>query len=56
MVEHVCGMLKKLGLTHHRMLMATHDFPPERQEIDLEVWAAVSEEWLEVSSCSIFTD
>jgi seryl-tRNA synthetase len=57
MVEHVCGMLKKLGLVHHRMLMATHDLSaPNAKKIDLEVWAAGQKKWLEVSSCSIFTD
>lgn len=57
MVTHVCGMLKKLGLTHRQMLMATHDLgPPHAKKIDLEVWAAGQKRWLEVSSCSIFTD
>ncbi len=57
MVEHVCGMLKKLGLVHHQMLMATHDLSaPNAKKIDLEVWAAGQKRWLEVSSCSIFTD
>ncbi len=57
LVEHVCGMLKKLGLTHRQMLMATHDLgPPHAKKIDLEVWAAGQKRWLEVSSCSLFTD
>ncbi len=57
MVDHVCGMLKKLGLTHRRMLMATHDLSaPNAKKIDLEVYAAGQKKWLEVSSCSIFTD
>jgi seryl-tRNA synthetase len=57
MVHHVCGMLKKLGMTHRQMLMATHDLgPPHAKKIDLEVWAAGQKRWLEVSSCSYFTD
>jgi seryl-tRNA synthetase len=57
MVRHVCGMLKKLGMTHRQMLMATHDLgPPHAKKIDLEVWAAGQKKWLEVSSCSYFTD
>ncbi|MBN1403222.1 MAG: serine--tRNA ligase [Opitutales bacterium] len=57
LVEHACGMLKKLGLTHRQMLMATHDLgPPHAKKIDLEVWSAGQKRWLEVSSCSLFTD
>jgi seryl-tRNA synthetase len=37
--------------------MATHDLSaPNAKKIDLEVYAAGQKKWLEVSSCSIFTD
>ncbi len=57
LVKHASSLLTKLGLTYRQMLMATHDLgPPHSKKIDLEVWAAGQKRWLEVSSCSCFTD
>lgn len=51
------GLLEKLGLPYRTLLMCAGDigFPHFRQ-YDLEVWAAGQGRWLEVSSCSNFTD
>lgn len=57
LVEQAASLLVKLGLPFRNMLMATHDLgPPHAKKIDLEVWAAGQQRWLEVSSCSNFTD
>ena len=50
-------VLRKLELPYRVLLMCTGDigFPHARQ-YDLEVFAAGQERWLEVSSCSNFTD
>ncbi len=50
-------LLQKLGLPYRVLLMCTKDIGfPHAKQYDLEVWAAGQERWLEVSSCSNFTD
>lgn len=57
MRRHSETLLEKLELPYRSLLMAAGDigFPHFRQ-YDLEVWSAGQERWLEVSSCSNFTD
>jgi seryl-tRNA synthetase len=51
------AILKALDLPYRVLEICTGDmgFPHSRQ-FDLEVWAAGQKRWLEVSSCSNFTD
>ncbi|WP_309387106.1 serine--tRNA ligase [Cerasicoccus frondis] len=51
------GILKKLGLPYRVLLMCSGDIGfPHAKQYDLEVWAGGQKRWLEVSSCSNFTD
>lgn len=55
--SHVEGLLGKLGLPFRTLLMCSGDIGfPHAKQYDLEVWAAGQKRWLEVSSCSNFTD
>jgi seryl-tRNA synthetase len=50
-------LLERLGLPYRRVAIATGDLSfVAAIKYDLEVWAAGSDEWLEVSSCSLFRD
>ncbi len=50
-------LLRRLGLAHRVLLMATRDMGfVQAKKYDLEVWAPGVERWLEVSSCSNFRD
>ncbi|MBP1705162.1 MAG: Seryl-tRNA synthetase [Chloroflexi bacterium] len=50
-------LLRRLGLAHRVVLMATRDMGfVQAKKYDLEVWAPGVERWLEVSSCSNFRD
>jgi seryl-tRNA synthetase len=50
-------LLERLGLHYRRVLLATGDLGfSSAMTYDLEVWAPGVAQWLEVSSCSIFTD
>ncbi|MDH5588863.1 MAG: serine--tRNA ligase [Gemmatimonadota bacterium] len=50
-------LLERLGLRYRRLLLATGDLGfSSAMTYDLEVWAPGVEKWLEVSSCSVFTD
>ncbi len=50
-------LLERLGLPYRRIAIATGDLSfVAAIKYDLEVWAAGSGEWLEVSSCSLFRD
>lgn len=50
-------LLERLGLHHRRVLLASGDLGfSSAMTYDLEVWAPGAEKWLEVSSCSVFTD
>lgn len=54
---HVESLLKKLNLPFRTLLMCTGDIGfPHSKQYDLEVWAGGQKRWLEVSSCSSFTD
>ncbi|CDE85035.1 seryl-tRNA synthetase [Coraliomargarita sp. CAG:312] len=51
------GILQKLKLPYRVLLICTGDIGfPHAKQFDLEVWAAGQKRWLEVSSCSNFTD
>jgi seryl-tRNA synthetase len=50
-------LLQKLQLPYRVLLICTGDIGfPHAKQYDLEVWAAGQKRWLEVSSCSNFTD
>ena len=50
-------LLERLGLPYRRVAIATGDLSfVAAIKYDLEVWAAGCQEWLEVSSCSLFRD
>ncbi len=50
-------LLQKLGLPYRVLLICVGDIGfPHAKQYDLEVWAAGQKRWLEVSSCSNFTD
>ena len=51
------GLLQKLKLPYRVLLICSGDIGfPHSKQYDLEVWAAGQKRWLEVSSCSNFTD
>ncbi len=51
------GILQKLNLPYRVLAICTGDIGfPHAKQYDLEVWAAGQQKWLEVSSCSCFTD
>lgn len=51
------GVLQALGLTYRVLLLAAGDLgASSAMTYDLEVWAPGVGKWLEVSSCSVFTD
>lgn len=50
-------LLERLGLHYRRVALAAGDLGfSSAMTYDLEVWAPGVEKWLEVSSCSVFTD
>lgn len=50
-------LLERLGLPYRRVVLATGDLGQSAaMTYDLEVWAPGVERWLEVSSCTTFTD
>jgi seryl-tRNA synthetase len=50
-------LLQRLGLAYRVLLMSTREMGfVQAKKYDLEVWAPGVERWLEVSSCSNFTD
>ena len=54
---HCESLLKKLELTYRTLLICTGDMGfANAKQYDLEVWSAGQNRWLEVSSCSNFTD
>jgi seryl-tRNA synthetase len=54
---HAETLLRRLGLCHRRVLLAAGDTGSgSAMTFDLEVWAPGVGKWLEVSSCSTFTD
>ncbi len=55
MVEHVGGLLQKLGLTYRVLRLCGGDMGfTSALTYDFEVWSAAQERWLEVSSVSNF--
>lgn len=54
---HAESLLQKLDLPYRTLLMCTGDMGfTQSKKYDLEVWSPGQERWLEVSSCSNFTD
>lgn len=54
---HAERVLQLLGLRYRVLLLAAGDLGfASAMTYDLEVWAPGAERWLEVSSCSVFTD
>lgn len=54
---HAERVLQLLGLRYRVLLLATGDLGfASAKTYDLEVWAPGAQRWLEVSSCSVFTD
>ena len=50
-------LLERMGLAYRRVMLATGDLGQSgAMTYDLEVWAPGVERWLEVSSCTTFTD
>ena len=50
-------LLERLGLRYRRLLLASEDLGfSSAVTYDLEVWSPGVERWLEVSSCSVFSD
>jgi seryl-tRNA synthetase len=57
MTRHAETLLERLGLPHRRVLLAAGDTGfASGKTWDLEAWAPGVGKWLEVSSCSTFTD
>lgn len=57
LTRHAETLLERLGLAYRRKLLAAGDTGfASAMTNDLEVWAPGVEKWLEVSSCSTFTD
>ena len=55
--EHVQSLVEALELPYRTLLMCAGDIGfPHAKQYDVEVWAAGQKRWLEVSSCSCFTD
>jgi len=54
---HAEELLQKLDIPYRTLRMCTGDIGfPHAKQYDLEVWAGGQKRWLEVSSCSCFTD
>jgi seryl-tRNA synthetase len=57
LIEEAADVLRGLGLPFRHLQICTGDLSfTAANKVDLETWAAGSEEWLEVSSCSNFLD
>jgi seryl-tRNA synthetase len=57
LTSHAETLLDRLGLRYRRVLLATGDLGiAGAMTYDLEVWAPGVRKWLEVSSCTTFTD
>jgi seryl-tRNA synthetase len=57
LTRHAETLLERLGLHYRRVAIATGDLGfHSAMTYDLEVWSPGVEKWLEVSSCSTFTD
>jgi seryl-tRNA synthetase len=54
---HAQRLLELLGLRHRKVMICTGDLSfVAAMKYDLETWSPGSNEWLEVSSCSLFED
>ena len=57
LTRHAESLLERLGLPYRRLLLAAGDTGQSSAKTwDLEAWAPGVGKWLEVSSCSTFTD
>jgi seryl-tRNA synthetase len=57
LTSHAEHVLQRLGLHYRVLLMCTGDLGfAQWKKYDVEVWAPGMQQWLEVSSCSVFAD
>jgi seryl-tRNA synthetase len=57
LIGHAEDVCRRLGIAHRVVQMCTGDLSfTASAKVDVEMWAAGCEEWLEVSSCSNFKD
>ncbi len=57
LTAHAETLLQRLGITYRKLLMCTGDMGfAQWKKYDLEAWAPGMKRWLEVSSCSVFSD
>jgi seryl-tRNA synthetase len=57
LTSHAESLLQRLGLPYRVVLLAAGDTGfSAAKTYDIEVWAPGAAKWLEVSSCSVFTD
>ncbi len=57
LLDEACTIVSELGLPYRILNLSTGDMTfSAAQTFDIETWAAGSEEWLEISSCSLFRD
>lgn len=57
LVENAEDILKRLGLTYRVLSLCTFDLSFAAHKCyDIEIWAPGAKKWLEVSSCSVFSD
>ncbi len=55
--DHAANLLAKLKIPYRILLMCTGELGfPHTKQYDIEAWAPGQKRWLEVSSCSNFTD
>jgi seryl-tRNA synthetase len=57
LLDEACSIVSELGLPYRILNLSTGDMTfSAAQTFDIETWAAGSDEWLEISSCSLFRD
>lgn len=57
LLDEACFIVSELGLRYRILNLSTGDMTfSAAQTFDIETWAAGSDEWLEISSCSLFRD
>lgn len=57
LLDEACYVVSELGLPYRILNLSTGDMTfSAAQTFDIETWAAGSDEWLEISSCSLFRD
>jgi seryl-tRNA synthetase len=57
LLDEACFVVSELGLPYRILNLSTGDMTfSSAHTFDIETWAPGSEEWLEISSCSLFRD